>query len=63
MSYYRIYAKTKHDKRFMALDVANGIQVANLIYASVYTNELDANQVVNELISQNKDIQFKYKKA
>jgi len=36
---FRLYAKMDGQKRFQAVDWNNGVQVNNLIYASIFTAE------------------------
>jgi hypothetical protein len=44
-TYYRIYAKFDNQKQFKAIDVNQGYQVNNLIYASLL-NELELQKFI-----------------
>lgn len=46
-NYYRIYAKRHGEKRFYAMDVGRGVQVGNLIYATIL-NEEEKDKVMEE---------------
>ncbi len=36
---YRLYAKAKDQKRYKAMDYNGGVQVNNLIYATLFTDD------------------------
>ena len=56
-TYYRVYAKFQGQKKFLPLDLSTGLQVINLIHATLIPAEnLDK---LKEAISDNKDVQFK----
>jgi len=60
-TYYRVYAKFQGQKRFLPLDLSTGLQVINLIHATLIPAEnLDK---LKEAISDNKDVEFKIIKA
>ena len=59
-----IYGKAPHTKNFKAMDLNEGLQVSNLIYATlIYETEDKLKSYVKDLTEQNKDWQFKYKEA
>ena len=56
---HRIYGKHKTDKQFKAMNMREGRQVGNLIYASMYTEE-DAQKVLKDIqCEENSDWEFK----
>ncbi len=56
---HRIYGKHKTDKQFKAMNMREGKQVGNLIYASMFTQS-DAEKCLQEIqCSENADWQFK----
>jgi len=59
--YYRLYAKFQGQKKFLPLDLSTGLQVFNLIHATLIPYENLGK--VQEIICQNKDVQFKIKKV
>lgn len=62
MLFYRLYAKLKGQPKFKALDLSNGTQVNNLIYATMIPQEnLGKIQDLIEL-NKNNNVEFKIKK-
>ena len=58
--YYRIYAKFQGQKKFEALDLSTGVQVKNLIYATMITeSEIPK---LSSIFEQNKDVEFQIRK-
>lgn len=62
-NYYRIYAKLENQKQFKALDVVNGMQVGNLLYATVYKELENAKKDYNYLVENNQNITFEIRKV
>lgn len=58
---YLLYAKFEGQKMFRALDLSQGVQVKNLIYATLIPSENLGK--VDEIIKENKGVEFKIKKA
>ena len=56
-----IYGKHTGQKRFAAMDLTEGTQVANLIYATVFYNEDEVKKVVNNLNANNPDWIFEFR--
>lgn len=57
MENYRLYAKFEGQRQFKALDINRGIQVTNLIYATIVpSHNLDKLQTI---IKENKEVEFK----
>lgn len=59
-----IYAKTRDQKRFYALDVHKGVQVMNLIFATMWKDEEreHVESLVRELEAQGKDVVFEIRR-
>ena len=64
MQYYRLYAKLIGQPKFKAIDIDRGIQVNNLIFATMVPQERLG--VLKELVklesTDNPNVQFKIKK-
>jgi hypothetical protein len=60
-TFYRLYAKFQGQKTFKALDINQGYQVSNLIYATLL-NEHELPKVKN-LIELNKETKFEIRRA
>ena len=61
---YIIYGKTKEQKTFKAMDMNKGVQVNNLIRATlIYEPKDKLEGYVEELKKENPDWEFKFKKA
>lgn len=56
-TYYRLYAKFSFQNKFKALDLANGTQVENLIYATMIPSENLGK--IKKIIEDNSEIKFK----
>ena len=57
---YFIYAKSSDMKRFQPLDVSEGTVHSSILYASMFENKEEANQICEKLISRySPSIQFK----
>ena len=61
---YLIYGKAPGTELFKAMDLNEGIQVSNLIYATMlYETEEKVKSIVASLQNINPDWEFKYKEA
>ena len=58
---FLLYAKFHGQKKFKALDLATGVQVNNLIHATLIPSENLGK--VEQIIAENMGVQFKIKKA
>jgi hypothetical protein len=54
----RIMGKYKGQKRFRAMNVKDGIQVRNLIYATIF-EDAEADRVLEHITKENTDWEFK----
>ena len=61
---YIVYGKKKSESRFKAMDMENGVQVGNLIYASLFDLSADEmDKMIASLHEDNPDWDFKYRKT
>lgn len=58
---HRIYGRAKGEKRYYAIDVKNGRQVVNLIYATCF-DETEAHRVAAKMREQNPEHEFQVRK-
>ena len=61
---YRVYGSYKNG-RFKAMDINEGVQVANLIYATIFWDEQEeyAKRVVEHISKENPDWKFELRKV
>ena len=59
---YRIYGKFKNDKTFKAMDIKEGYQVNNLIYATLFTKN-EATRVFKHISRDNNDWKFEIREV
>ena len=61
---YIVYGKQKSESRFKAMDMENGVQVGNLIYASLFDLPIEEmDKLIASLHEDNPEWDFKYKKT
>lgn len=61
---YIVYGKQKSESRFKAMDMENGVQVGNLIYASLFDLPIEEmGKLIASLHEDNPEWDFKYKKT
>jgi hypothetical protein len=56
-TYYRLYAKFEGQNKFKALDLSKGLQVENLIYATMIPSENLGK--IDQIIKDNTETEFK----
>lgn len=57
---WRVYGKDKGQKRFAPMDLNRGIQVVNLIYASMLSDDERA-KIEVKLVNDNPDWKFEFR--
>ena len=62
MQYYLVYAKLKEEKRYRAMDINEGNQVGNLIYATMLNTE-EVGRILPELKQENPHCDFQARKT
>lgn len=56
MTYYILYGKAEGMKRFMPLDLTEGVFVKHIMYASLFNDKAKAEEVAYKLMEQNKGL-------
>lgn len=56
MKYYILYGKAKDMKRFMPLDLSEGVFVKNIMFASLFNDKAKAETVAYKLMEKNKGL-------
>ena len=59
---YLIYGRMKNQKRMAPVDLKNGVFVKNLIYASMFDSQENAQAKCDELNRMNDDMVFEIRK-
>ncbi len=56
MKYYILYGKTERMKRFMPIDLSEGVFVKNIMFASMFNDRQKAETVAYKLMEDNKGL-------
>ena len=60
---YRVYGKATYDKKYRPMDCKLGVLTSNLIYATIFDKESEAQELVDYLNENNPNYNFEVRKV